>query len=119
MHRSLLGAAVILALGVGPSTALAQAPAPDGAALYRQNCRSCHGLKGAPPQRMVAVYPKLPASLADAAFLRTRSVDSIAAVIRHGVGRDMKGFAERLSAEEVAAIAKFVKELPSDTTHAP
>ena len=26
MHRTLLGAAVILALGVGPSTALAQAP---------------------------------------------------------------------------------------------
>jgi len=118
MYRLSL-AAVIVALTLAPSTGAAQAPAPDGAALYRQNCRSCHGLKGAAPQRMVTVYPKLPASIADTAYLRTRSVDSIAAVIRHGAGRDMKGFAERLSAEEVAAIAKFVKGLASDTTHAP
>ena len=118
MHRLPL-AGIILALALAPSTGVAQAPPPDGAALYRQNCRSCHGLKGTAPQRMVAVYPKLPASLGDTAFLRTRSVDSIAAAIRRGVGRDMKGFAERLSAEEVAAIAKFVKELASDTTHTP
>lgn len=117
MHRTSVAAAIILALALCPSRGSAQAP--DGAALYRQNCRSCHGLKGAPPQRMIAVYPSLPKSIADAAFLRTRSVDSIAAVIRHGAGRDMKSFKERLSPEEIALIARFVKSLPSDSTNAP
>lgn len=116
MHRTLLGAGLILALGFGPSTASAQAP--DGAALYRQNCRSCHGLRGVPPKRMVAIYPALK-SLADSAYLRGRSADSIAAVLRRGAGRDMKSFADRLSPDEIAAIAKFVKTLASDSTRAP
>ena len=116
MHRTLLGAGVILALYFGPSNALAQAP--DGAALYRQNCRSCHGLRGVPPQRMVTIYPALK-SLADSAFLRGRSADSIAAVLRRGIGRDMKSFADRLSPDEIAAVAKFVKTLASDSTRAP
>jgi len=116
MHRMLLGAGFILALGFGPSKVLAQAP--DGAALYRQNCRSCHGLKGVPPQRMVSVYPALK-SLADPAYLKAVSVDSIAAVLRHGAGRDMKPFADRLSPAEILAVARFVKTLASDSTRAP
>jgi mono/diheme cytochrome c family protein len=116
MHRTLLAAAVILALGLGSSNALAQAP--DGAALYRQNCRSCHGLKGTPPQRMVAIYPGLK-DIGDSAFLRARSVDSIVAVLRNGAGRDMKSFANRLSPAEIAAVAKFVKTLASQPTTAP
>jgi len=116
MRPSILAAAVILALGLGFSNALAQAP--DGAALYRQNCRTCHGLKGTPPRSMVSVYPTLKA-MGDSAFLRTRSVDSIAAVLRHGAGRDMKSFANRLSSEEITAVARFVKSLASDSTRAP
>ena len=116
MHRTLLAAAVILALGLGSSNALAQAP--DGAALYRQNCRSCHGLKGTPPQRMVAIYPGLK-DMGDSAFLRARSVDSIVAVLRNGAGRDMKSFANRLSPAEIAAVAKFVKTLASQPATAP
>ena len=118
MHRMLLAAAVILSFGLGPSNAAAQAPPPDGAALYRQNCRTCHGLKGTPPRSMVAVYPNLKA-IGDSAFLRTRSVDSIVAVLRNGAGRDMKSFANRLSPEEITAVAKFVKALASDSTRAP
>jgi mono/diheme cytochrome c family protein len=116
MNRSLFATAVILALGLGPSNALAQEP--DGAALFRQNCRSCHGLKGTPPQRMVAIYPSLKA-MGDSAFLRARSVDSIVAVLRHGAGRDMKSFTDRLSPAEMTAVAKFVKSLASDSTRAP
>ena len=120
MHRTLLGIGLIVGLGLGASNAAAQVPSPppDGAALYRQNCRSCHGLKGTPPQRMVAVYPGLKA-IGDSAFLRARSVDSIVAVLRHGVGRDMKSFTDRLSPEEMVAVARFVKTLASDSTRAP
>lgn len=120
MHRASLAAAAILALTLGASAAAAQAspPPPDGAALYRQNCRTCHGLKGIPPRSMTTVYPNLKA-IGDSAFLRTRSVDSIVAVLRHGAGRDMKSFANRLSPEEITAVARFVKSLASDTTHTP
>lgn len=116
MHRTSLAGAVILALALSPSNGSAQAP--DGAALYRQNCRTCHGLKGIPPRSMMTVYPNLKA-IGDSAFLRTRSVDSIVAVLRHGAGRDMKSFANRLSPEEITAVARFVKSLASDTTHTP
>ncbi len=116
MHRTLLGIGLIVGLALGPSNAAAQAP--DGAALYRQNCRSCHGLKGTPPQRMISVYPSLKA-IGDSAFLRTRSVDSIVAVLRHGAGRDMKSFAGRLSPDEMVAVATFVKTLASDSTRTP
>ena len=119
MHRTLLGVGLALTFILAPSPAAAQAVAPDGAALFRQNCRACHGLKGVAPQRMIAVYSSLPKSIGDSAFLRVRSVDSIAAVIRHGAGRNMSGFTSRLSPEEMVAIARFVKSLPSDTTHAP
>jgi mono/diheme cytochrome c family protein len=67
---------------------------------------------------MVAIYPALK-SLADSAYLRGRSADSIAAVLRHGAGRDMKPFADRLSPAEITAVAKFVKSLASQATLAP
>jgi len=103
-----LVAGAILAVSWGASRAAAQEP--DGAVLYRQNCRSCHGGTGVAPARMVTLYPTLK-TLADSAFLRGRSVDSIAAVIRRGAGRDMKPFADRLSSQEILAIAQFVKTL--------
>ncbi len=119
MHRTLLAAAVTLAVVLPSSRAAAQVAAPDGAALYGQNCRLCHGLKGAAPQPMIAAFPTLPRSLADTAFLRVRSVDSIVAVIRHGAGRGMPSFLHRLAPEEIVAIARFVKSLRSDSTRAP
>ncbi len=101
-----------------PIAAAAQAPAggaaqePDGAALYRQNCRSCHGARGVPPARMVTVYPTL-MTLADSTLQAHLTADSIVAVLRHGKGKDMKPFADRLSAAEMAAVAKFVKTFGS------
>jgi mono/diheme cytochrome c family protein len=98
----------ILALGLGVARAAAQEP--DGADLYRQQCRSCHGAKGVPPQRMMSVYPGLK-TLADSTFMAKFSVDSIVAVLRHGAGRDMKPFGDRLSPAQMTAVAKFVKGL--------
>jgi len=68
---------------------------------------------------MIAAFPSLPRSLADTAFLRVRSVDSLLAVIRHGAGRGMPSFQQRLSPEEIVAIARFVKSLRSASTRAP
>ena len=106
-------AGTMLAVSVVVSSAAAQAaPQPDGAALYRENCRSCHGARGLPPARMRAMYQALKV-LADSAFQARFSADSIVAVLRHGKGKDMKSFSDRLSPAEMLAVAKFVKMLGS------
>lgn len=110
-----LVAGSVLALGLGASRAEAQQP--DGAAIYKQHCRSCHGAQGVPAQRMLSLYPKLK-SLADSTFLASLSTDSIAAVTRSGVG-DMKAYADKLSADEIAAVARFVKSLGDSTARQP
>jgi mono/diheme cytochrome c family protein len=84
------------------------AQAPDGQAIYREQCRTCHGAAGKPTQRAVSQYKNMPAF--DAPFLASRSQDSIVAVLNHGAGKDMKSFKDKLSAEEIAAVARYVKE---------
>ena len=102
--------ATILGLVLGASAASAQGP--DGAALYQQHCRACHGARGVPPQRMLTIYPGLK-TLADSSFMAKLSADSVGAVIKHGSGKFMTPFGDKLSAEEIAAVAKFVKTLPA------
>jgi mono/diheme cytochrome c family protein len=105
--------AAVLVMGL-PIAASAQAAAgatePDGAALYRQNCRSCHGAKGVPPARMLTVYPTLK-TLADSTEQAHLTEAGIVAVLQHGKGKDMKSFADRMSPAEMTAVAKFVKSL--------
>lgn len=104
MKWEALAVGAILALTVGASRAAAQEP--DGQALFMQNCRTCHGAKGVPPARMTTLYPALK-PLAGISL----PADSIVAVLQHGRGKDMKSFADRLSATQMAAVAKFVKSL--------
>ncbi|HEY7686914.1 MAG TPA: cytochrome c [Gemmatimonadales bacterium] len=104
-------------LAVALPAARLEAQEPDGAALYKQHCRSCHGALGVPSQRMVTLYPKLK-SLADSAYLASLSTDSIAVVTRNGMG-DMKAYADKLSASEIAAVARFVKTLADTTARRP
>jgi mono/diheme cytochrome c family protein len=97
---------LVLTLSAGRATA----QDVDGAALYRQHCRACHGAKGVPPQRMLTIYPELKALTDSGAFAKLAS-DSIIAAMRHGKGTRMKAFADELSADQMAAVAKFIKTL--------
>jgi mono/diheme cytochrome c family protein len=85
----------------------AAAQTPDGQAIYREKCRACHGTEGQPTKGAQALYKNIPAL--DAAFLAKVPADSIMAVLRNGAGRDMKSFKDKLSAAEIAAVAKYVK----------
>jgi mono/diheme cytochrome c family protein len=110
-----LRVAVALAFGGALGAANAVAQTPDGEALYRQNCRVCHGAAGTPSRQMKAVYKKIP-TLTDAAFLGARSDDSLVHVIANGAANDMKPFKGKLSPEEMVAIVKYVRGLaPSKT----
>jgi mono/diheme cytochrome c family protein len=109
VRAAALAGGVLAALVLGAPGVAAQAP--DGAALFRQHCRACHGAAGVPSQGMMTMFPGLKA-LSDTAFLAARSEDSIVSVLRHGVGK-MKAFQDKLSPDEMAAVARFVKSLGS------
>ncbi len=116
MRFSLTAVALACITVLGASPVAAQAP--DGQAVYRENCRVCHGPAGRPAARMVTQLPRLP-SLADSTFMRGRSEDSIVAVVRRGAGRDMKGFKDTLSPEEMAAVARYIKGLGAQAPRTP
>ena len=84
----------------------------EGRKLYLKNCRQCHGATGQPSSETKHKYAKIKA-LNDSAFLATISDDSIVAVMKHGAGKDMKSFSEKLTPEEMTAVLKDVRTLPS------
>ena len=104
---------VVMALGLAASLTLgasrAAAQTPDGATVYRQHCRTCHGSTGKPAARMLGLYPKLP-TLSDSAFMAGISTDSIVKVLKAGLG-DMKSFTGKLSDAEMTSVAEYVKTL--------
>jgi mono/diheme cytochrome c family protein len=112
MNRVFLTATLTLSLAVAAQSAAAQAPpaGPDGAALYRQNCRACHGARGKPSAQMSGVYPSLVA-LSDSAVQAKLTVDGVAALLTKGNGKEMKPFADKMSKDEIQAVAEFVKTL--------
>lgn len=100
----------VLLAGSGAVSRLA-AQAPDAPALYGENCKKCHGVIGTPPKTMKTKFPKI--ATFDAAFLVGRSEDSVVKVLNKGVGKaeDMKSFKDKLSKDEMEAVAKYVIEL--------
>lgn len=108
ISRRLL-ALLVLVFAAGARRAHAQAP--DGKALYEENCRKCHGVRGTPPKTMKEKFPKI--ATFDAEFITKRSDDSVVKVLMKGVGKaeDMKSFKDKLSPQEMAAVAKYVREL--------
>lgn len=81
-----------------------------GKALYLTSCKACHGVLGVPTKLSVKKYEKIP-DLTDPAFWSGRSADSVVAVLRKGVGRDMKSFSEKLSADEMRSVALYARSL--------
>ena len=105
--RAVLAAALGL-LVAGASRGRAQA---DAKVLYEENCRKCHGVRGTPPKTMKEKFPKI--ATFDDAFIAKRSDDSVVKVLMKGVGKadDMKSFKDKLSPEEMTAVAKYVRTL--------
>jgi mono/diheme cytochrome c family protein len=92
-----------------PLTARTQGP--DGKALYEENCRKCHGVRGVPPKAIKEKFPKVQTFTEE--FLAKVSDDSLVKVMVTGVGKaeDMKSFKDKLNPQEMAAVAKYVREI--------
>ena len=95
----------LIALMLGALIAASAAPAAeDGKALYDAKCASCHGKDG-----VAKPMAKGSRSFNDAAF-RSESADAIAQVTSEGKGK-MPGYKDKLTAEQIGAIAAHVKTL--------
>lgn len=87
----------------------------DGQAIYREECKVCHGINGVPLERQRAKYKKLK-SLGDSGFVSNLSQDSIVTILTNGIDKNMKSFKEKLSEEEMRAVARYIKELAAKRT---
>jgi len=107
---------IILALALALVPSRLRAQAPDGKTLYESNCRKCHGVRGVPPKTIKEKFPKV--QTLDAAFLEKVSDDSLVKVMKTGVGKaeDMKSFKDKLNADEMAAVAAYIRELVTKKT---
>jgi mono/diheme cytochrome c family protein len=100
MRHLVFSAALVLA-------AAGVAAAADGAALYKQHCASCHGETGA-ADTPVGKALKAPALAGDKTVAGMSDADvqgKITGNAKH------KAFIAKLSADDVAAVATYVKGL--------
>jgi cytochrome c6 len=97
MKKSLI---LVLVLLVAALAVPAWADAtPDGAAIYKSKCAMCHGASGEGKAAMKTV--QFPKTLAEADIVKT---------LESGKNK-MPSFKGKLSADEMAQVAKFVKTL--------
>lgn len=108
MRTPQLALGLNLALSLVASRLAAQQP--DGRAVYKEECKSCHGVPGAPPERAKAKYKKIKA-LGEDGFASALSKDSIVTLLKKGIDKDMKSFNDKLSEAEMQAVAAYIKEL--------
>jgi mono/diheme cytochrome c family protein len=81
------------------------ADAPDGKALYESKCGMCHGKDG-----VAKSTAKGAANLNDPKFQEANTAKAIEVVIADGKGK-MKGLKDKLTPEQITAIAAHVKTL--------
>jgi mono/diheme cytochrome c family protein len=107
--HSVLAAIAALSISVTYASRLASAPSqdPPGKAPYEDNCRKCHGVRGVAPKTMKAKYPKI--ATFDEDFFEKHSKDSIVKVLTKGKDEDMKSFKDKLTHEQMEAVADYIK----------
>ena len=103
---------VLIALAVLPAVGVAQGA--DGKAIYLKSCKECHGVLGRPTKASLRKYDSIP-DLSSAEFFVKRDDAALLKAVRDGKGRDMKGFKDKLSAEEMEAVTRYIRSLVRTT----
>ncbi len=96
-------------VGIVPA-ARAMAQQPNGRSIFREECKQCHGINGAPAATERAKHKKIK-TFGEDGFGSALSVDSIVKILKNGIDKDMKSFADKLEEPEMRAVAGYVKEL--------
>jgi mono/diheme cytochrome c family protein len=86
----------------------ATAQGADGKAVYEANCKKCHGATGKPSDAIKKMNPKI--ETLDAAFFAKRTDADLVKQIAEGKDK-MKPFKDKLKADEIAAVAKYMRTL--------
>ena len=121
MKRISLALGIVTAVGVGVAARAAHAKpreyygtlaaqGVDGKAVYLKSCRECHGVVGAPTKASLRKYDKIP-DFTNPKFFEAHPHDELYKAIEKGKGRDMKGFAEKLSPDEMKAVLEYIHTL--------
>ena len=84
--------------------------AVDGKDIYMKSCKECHGVLGAPTKASLRKYEKIQ-NFTDSSFFTKRKDSELVEAIEKGKGRDMKGFSEKLSKEEIHAVMLYIHTL--------
>ena len=84
--------------------------APDGKEIYLKHCKECHGVIGVPTKASQRKYDKIP-SFADPEFFKSKKDAELLKSVTEGKGRDMKGFSEKLSKDEIKAVVEYIHTL--------
>ena len=82
----------------------------DGKEIYLKSCKECHGVLGAPTKASLRKYEKIQ-NFTDSSFFTKRKDSELTEAIEKGKGRDMKGFSEKLSKEEIHAVMLYIHTL--------
>jgi mono/diheme cytochrome c family protein len=85
-----------------------QQAAADAKVIYEKNCRSCHGPRGIPPQAMARMMKVPPL---DSAYFTKKNDDTVVVVLKKGRGTNMKPFGDKLSEQQMQAVARYIREL--------
>lgn len=112
---AIASAAAIIGVGrtaahAATRTGRAASQAVDGKAVYLKSCKECHGVIGAPTKASLRKYDKIP-SFTDTEFFKKRKDSELVEAVEKGKGRDMKGFAEKLSKDEIKAVVDYIHTL--------
>ena len=89
--------------------------AADGKAVFQQHCKGCHGPDGKANTR-IGHKVKIP-DFTSAKFQQSVTDAKIKDVITNGSKKNkkMKAFKSKLSAEEIDAVAHYIRELGSSS----
>ena len=82
----------------------------DGKEVYLQKCKECHGVIGAPTKASLRKYEKIP-NFTDPEFFKAKKDADLLDAVEKGKGRDMKGFADKLSKDEIKAVVAYIHTL--------
>lgn len=81
-----------------------------GKDVYLKSCKDCHGVLGAPTKASLRKYDKIP-NFTDPEFFKSKKDAELLEAVEKGKGRDMKGFADKLSKDEIKAVVGYIHTL--------